>query len=167
MVVLRTLALDATMVLTVVSGLHYAWARRAGGQRPPATAPIGHSAPGHRTASKRVPARRLKASSGDYRPLALPSVFFNLHVAKLFGVKDFATLQALDILGVFVPGDDSYPGVFAGGCHRFVLSVGMRCSFRQIVAVFSAISNGNLLNRLDPSAKILPRWAAQRCPGRT
>jgi hypothetical protein len=44
--------------------------------------------------------------------------FFNLHVAKLFGVKDFATIQALDEFAVFVPGNDAYPGVFTGGCHR-------------------------------------------------
>jgi len=44
---------------------------------------------------------------------------FNLHVAELVGVKDLATLQALDIFGVFVPGNDSYPGVFADGGHRF------------------------------------------------
>jgi hypothetical protein len=43
---------------------------------------------------------------------------FNLHVAKLFGVKDFATIQALDEFGVFVPGNDAYPRVLAGGCHR-------------------------------------------------
>jgi hypothetical protein len=48
------------------------------------------------------------------------SVLFKLHVSKFFGVKDFATLQALDKLGVFVPGNDSNPGVFAGGSHRFV-----------------------------------------------
>ena len=46
------------------------------------------------------------------------SDFFNLHVTELFGVKDVATFQALDILGVFVPGNDSNPGVSAGGCHR-------------------------------------------------
>jgi hypothetical protein len=43
---------------------------------------------------------------------------FNGHVMKLFGVKDFATLQALDELSVFVPGDNSHSGVFAGACHR-------------------------------------------------
>ena len=44
--------------------------------------------------------------------------FFNLHVTELFGVKNFATLQALDILGVFVPGNDSYPWVLAEVSHR-------------------------------------------------
>jgi len=46
-------------------------------------------------------------------------VFFDLHIAELFGVKDLATLQALDKLGVFVPGNNTYFGVFADGCHRF------------------------------------------------
>jgi hypothetical protein len=46
------------------------------------------------------------------------SGFFNLHVAEFLGVKDLATLQALDKLCVFVPGNDSYPGMLAGGCHR-------------------------------------------------
>jgi hypothetical protein len=61
--------------------------------------------------------------------------FFNLHVAELLGVKDLATLQALDKFCVFVPGNDTYPGVLAGGCHRFGI-VGLNFSFRQIVAVF-------------------------------
>ncbi len=47
--------------------------------------------------------------------------FFNHHVVKLVGVKDFATFQALDVLGVVVSGDYSYPRVFAAGCHRFVI----------------------------------------------
>jgi hypothetical protein len=45
--------------------------------------------------------------------------FFNLHVAELIGVKDLATIQALDKLAVFMPGDDSYLGMLANGCHRF------------------------------------------------
>jgi len=49
--------------------------------------------------------------------------FFNLHVTELFGVKDLATLQALDKLRVFVPGNDSYPGVFADGGHRLGIGV--------------------------------------------
>jgi hypothetical protein len=70
---------------------------------------------------------------------------FNLHVAELFGVKDLATFQALDKFGVFVPGNDSYPGVFADGGHH--LEIGwIKYSFRQIVAVFSTIWNGFLLN---------------------
>jgi hypothetical protein len=43
---------------------------------------------------------------------------FDFHVVKLFGIKDFATFQALDELRVFVPGNNSYPGVFASGGHR-------------------------------------------------
>jgi len=42
---------------------------------------------------------------------------FNLHVTEFIGVKDIATLQAFDILGVFVPGNDTYSWVFTGGCH--------------------------------------------------
>ena len=49
--------------------------------------------------------------------------FLNRHVLKLFGVKDFATLHALDVLGVVVPGDNSYPGMFAGGRHRIVIQL--------------------------------------------
>jgi hypothetical protein len=45
------------------------------------------------------------------------SGFLDLHVPELFGIEDLAALQALDILGVFVPGDDSYPGMFADGRH--------------------------------------------------
>jgi hypothetical protein len=71
------------------------------------------------------------------------SGFFNLHVPKLLGVKDLATLQALDELGVFVPGNDTYPGMLADGCHRFGFG---RASFRKIVAVFEPIWNGFLLN---------------------
>src|SRR5580698_8076091 len=62
--------------------------------------------------------------------------FLNLHVAELLGVKDFATLQALDKLSVFVPGNDTYPGVLADGGHRFGFG-GITFSFRKIVAVFS------------------------------
>ncbi len=64
--------------------------------------------------------------------------FFNLHISELFGVKDLATFQALDKFGVFEPGNDSYPWVFADGGHR--LGIGLEnYSFRQIVAVFSRI----------------------------
>jgi hypothetical protein len=73
------------------------------------------------------------------------SGFFNLHIAELFGVKDLATFQALDVFGVFVPGDDTNPGVFADGGHRFEIGW-IKCSFRQIVAVFSTIENVYLLN---------------------
>jgi len=50
--------------------------------------------------------------------------FLNLHIAKLFGVKDFATFQALDIFSIFVPGDNTHSWVFADGGH-FSDSVGL------------------------------------------
>jgi hypothetical protein len=84
------------------------------------------------------------------------SGFFNLHIAEFLGVKDLATLQALDKLGVFVPGNDSYPGVLADGCHRFGF-VGLNFSFRKIVAVFSSFWNGFLLNLFCPR-QILLDW---------
>jgi hypothetical protein len=43
--------------------------------------------------------------------------FFDFHVVKFFGVKDFATLQTLDKLHVVVPGDDTYSWMFADRCH--------------------------------------------------
>ena len=79
--------------------------------------------------------------------LCLIHGFFDGHVLELFGVKDFATFQALDKLAVFEPGNDSYPGVLADGCHRFGF-VRMNFSFRKIVAVFSIIWNGFLVNLL-------------------
>jgi hypothetical protein len=63
---------------------------------------------------------------------------FDLHVAKLFGVKDLATIQALDEFGVFVPGNYAYPGVSAGGCHRSWYGW-KKVLFRQIVSAFSPI----------------------------
>ncbi|MFZ0306440.1 MAG: hypothetical protein WAL75_27385 [Terracidiphilus sp.] len=45
---------------------------------------------------------------------------FDFHVAKLFGIKNFATIQALDEFTVFVAGYDTNPGVFAGGSHRSI-----------------------------------------------
>ena len=122
--VICTLALGATMVLTVLSGLHYAWiaARRVGAQTPNGSGTNKADSQGS-----------LRVVGGVLRF----DVFFNLHIAKLFGVKDFATLQALDILGVIVPGDDSYPGVFTNGCH--LSQIGWNCySFRKIVAGFAS-----------------------------
>ena len=43
--------------------------------------------------------------------------FFDCHIVKLFGIKYIPTFKALDKFGVFVPGDNSNPGVFAGGNH--------------------------------------------------
>ena len=120
--ILRMVALDATIVLTVISGLHYAWV---------ASHRAGAWLPDRRNSLERVSGRRSETQSfliALRRRSGLGVVgdvlgfggFFNLHVAKLFGVKDLATLQALDKFRVFVPGDNSYLGMFAGGCHRFV-----------------------------------------------
>jgi hypothetical protein len=62
--------------------------------------------------------RRRRGASGVFQAGSWFGGLFNLHVAKLFGVKDLATIQALDKLTVIVPGNDAYPGVFADGCHR-------------------------------------------------
>jgi hypothetical protein len=45
--------------------------------------------------------------------------FLNGHVIKFFGIKDIAAFQAFNILGVFVAGNNSNLGVFAGGNHCF------------------------------------------------
>lgn len=45
--------------------------------------------------------------------------FFDLHVVKFLGVKDFATFQTLNEFSVIVPGDDTYSWMFANRCHRF------------------------------------------------
>ena len=57
-------------------------------------------------------------SLGIVREIFRSSRVFNLHIAKLFGIEDLATFQALDVLGVVVPGNDPDLGVSAGGCHR-------------------------------------------------
>ena len=63
---------------------------------------------------------------------------FNLHIAELLGVKDFATLQAFDKFHVIMPGNDAYLRVFADGCHLF--GVGLdSLSYRQSSAGFSTI----------------------------
>ena len=43
--------------------------------------------------------------------------FFALHILVLDGVEDIATGLALNVLGVFIAGDDAHNGVFAGGRH--------------------------------------------------
>src|ERR1035438_7615834 len=43
--------------------------------------------------------------------------FFDLHVPKLFGVKDLATFQAFDIFNIIVPRDNSYFRVFTDCRH--------------------------------------------------
>lgn len=42
----------------------------------------------------------------------------NRHVMKLFRIKDIAALKTLDIFRVLMAGDNSNPGVFAGGSHH-------------------------------------------------
>ena len=68
--------------------------------------------------------------------LCLIHGFFDGHVLELFGVKDFATFQALDELSVFVSGDNSYSGVFAGACHHDRNSNEVMMLFPPIVASF-------------------------------
>ena len=64
---------------------------------------------------------------------------FDFHVAKLFGIKDFTTIQALDEFTVFVAGNDSNPGMFAGGKHRSYIERKI-AFFAGIVARFSLIA---------------------------
>ena len=47
----------------------------------------------------------------------LRGFLFALHVFVFDGVEDIATGLALDIFGVFIPGDDADNGVFAGREH--------------------------------------------------
>jgi hypothetical protein len=64
------------------------------------------------------PEEDLQTDLGVVRELFGVGGVFNFHVAKLFGIKDFTTIQTLDKFRVFVAGYDSNPGVFAGGSHR-------------------------------------------------
>jgi hypothetical protein len=100
--------------------------RRVSGYRPQVT----NSRPPRPARSARTqpggnPADETEAAIAWYRGSDVSFVFlwidgfFNLHVAEFVGVEDLATLQALDKLAVFVPGDDAYLGVFADACHRF------------------------------------------------
>ena len=113
---LRQVALEATMVLTVVSGS----ALRLGGGATRRNAQLGN---GQSPARPKVrldrdqPQVRLRSGLIVLETVFGFGGFFDLHVAELLGVKDLATLQALDKFRVFVPGDDSYLGVFADGCH--------------------------------------------------
>jgi hypothetical protein len=52
------------------------------------------------------------------RVASLFDSLLDCHIVKLFGVKDFAALQAFDKLRVLMSGNNSYPGMFAGGYHR-------------------------------------------------
>ena len=60
----------------------------------------------------------LQEVSDLFRDVLFFDAFFDLHVVKLLGIKDFATFQAFDELRVFLSGNDSYSRVFAGGGHR-------------------------------------------------
>jgi hypothetical protein len=42
---------------------------------------------------------------------------FNRHIVKFFRIKNFAALQAFNILDIIVPGDDAHSRVFADGRH--------------------------------------------------
>ena len=42
---------------------------------------------------------------------------FDSHVVKFFRIKYIATLQALNVLGIFMSGNNSDSRVFAGGSH--------------------------------------------------
>jgi hypothetical protein len=64
---------------------------------------------------------------------------------KFFGIEDIATFEAFNVLGVFMSGNNSNPRVFAGGNHRFVWAWIWKL-LPQIVASFSIISNGILVN---------------------
>jgi|SRR5580658_6404417 hypothetical protein len=64
-----------------------------------------------------------RAGLGIFRNALCFGGVFDLHVAELLGVKNLATLQTLDKLHVFVPGDDSNLGMSAGGSHRSRFSV--------------------------------------------
>jgi hypothetical protein len=44
--------------------------------------------------------------------------FFDFHIAILVGVENLATIQALNILGVFFTRYDTDFGMFAGGIHE-------------------------------------------------
>jgi len=76
--------------------------------------------------------------SGVFASFLLFGGLLNLHIPEFFGIEDLSALQAFDELGVFMPGDDSYLWVFAGGRHCLWIEWGC-CSFRKIVAVFCAI----------------------------
>jgi hypothetical protein len=98
----------------------HGWYRGAQEPRPQAApAPNRSIAPGPRAREK---SRYLRGEWSQHLGIVLQvfgsSRVFNLHIAKFFGIEDLATLQALDILSVVVPGNDPDLWVSAGGCHR-------------------------------------------------
>ncbi|HWG21017.1 MAG TPA: hypothetical protein VG225_10860 [Terracidiphilus sp.] len=85
---------------------------------------------------------------------------FNLHIAKFFGIKDFATLQAFNELDVVMPGDDAHSRVFADGGHgsSFVLdSSGFPkgCVFRPVPAFLTPRPDNRLIHAYNSS---FPAW---------
>ena len=98
-----------------------------------------------------------RRASGVFRAGFRFGVLFNLHVAKLFGVKDIATFQAFDKLTIFVPGNNAYLRVFADGCHRSQ-DRWNKVPFPQIVSAFPRNSYRNLVNIFIP----LVFWRGQK-----
>lgn len=60
------------------------------------------------------------------------SGFFDLHVSEFLRVENLATLQALDKFRVFLPGDDSYFGMSAGGRHHYSLGTRSNATFARL-----------------------------------
>jgi hypothetical protein len=77
--------------------------------------------------------------------LRVRDLFFNLHIAEFVGVKDLAAFQAFDILHVFLAGDDTDSGVFAGDRHLGFLTVLRRRPLRQIVSSLGPLSKWDLI----------------------
>jgi|HubBroStandDraft_1064217.scaffolds.fasta_scaffold74434_3 hypothetical protein len=95
-----------------------------------------------------VIARQLSESSVVFGVFSISGVF-DLHVTKLFGVKDFATFQALNELTVFVAGNDSNPGVSADGRHRSYIK--REIAFDAgIVARFSSVAKAYFVESSVP-----------------
>jgi hypothetical protein len=121
---LRTIALDATIALTVASGLHYAWvvSRRTGN--------TGSNGSAGRSNGQTSIAWSRRLASGFVRNVFGFGGVFNFHVPEFFRVKDLTTFQALDEFCVFVPGDDFYFGMSAGSSHLPYLGGGAPLSAR-------------------------------------
>jgi hypothetical protein len=100
----------------------------------------------------------MRRASGIFQAGFWLGGFFNLHVAELFGVKDLATIQALDKFTVFVPGNDAYPGVLADGCHRSWYRWN-KVLFGQIVPAFGSIWNHYLRILFTPEPGAAPARA--------
>ena len=57
---------------------------------------------------------------------------FNFHISEFLRVENLATLHALDIFRVFLPGDDSYFGMSADGCHHCSLGTRSDATFARL-----------------------------------